>query len=39
MAEIGNEGVLALLSESTNAERPGSTPSERIVGGILKKPS
>ncbi|UPM56417.1 ribonuclease J [Gottfriedia acidiceleris] len=32
MAEIGSKGVLLLLSESTNAERPGSTPSERIVG-------
>lgn len=32
MAAIGNEGVLLLMSESTNAERPGSTPSEQMVG-------
>jgi ribonuclease J len=32
MAEIGKQGVLLLLSESTNAERPGLTPSEHIVG-------
>lgn len=32
MAEIGKQGVLVLLSESTNAERSGLTPSEQMVG-------
>ena len=31
-AEYGKKGVLALLSDSTNAERPGSTMSEKSVG-------
>ena len=35
MAEIGSQGVLLLLSESTNAERPGLTPSEQSVGDHL----
>ncbi|MFJ7936048.1 ribonuclease J [Sporosarcina sp. NPDC096371] len=37
MAEIGNNGVLLLLSESTNAERPGFNPSERLVGGHIEE--
>lgn len=33
--ELGNKGVLLLMSDSTNAERPGSTLPERIVGENL----
>ena len=32
LAELGNEGVDLLLGDSTNAERPGMTGSERLVG-------
>ncbi|NMM52818.1 ribonuclease J [Paenibacillus aquistagni] len=32
MSDIGKKGVYLLLSESTNAERPGFTPSEQLVG-------
>ena len=32
MAKVGSEGVLVLISESTNAERKGLSPSEQMVG-------
>ena len=36
LGELGREGVLLLMCESTNAERPGHTPSERKVGASLE---
>ena len=35
LAELGNEGVLAYFGDSTNSERPGFVPSERVVGETL----
>lgn len=35
LAQVGREGVLLLLSDSTYAELPGYTPSERVVGEAL----
>ena len=32
IAELGNKGILLLMSDSTNVERPGYTMSERVVG-------
>lgn len=37
IGEIGNAGVLLMMGESTNSERPGFTPSERKVGGSLEQ--
>lgn len=37
LAELGNKGVLALMSDSTNAERRGYTMSESTVGDVFEK--
>jgi ribonuclease J len=37
LAEIGNRGVDLLLGDSTNAERAGVTPSERVVGEAFRQ--
>ncbi len=37
LGELGNQGILALLCDSTNVERPGYTPSENIVAEGLDR--
>jgi len=37
LAELGNKGVLALMSDSTNSERKGYTMSESTVGEVFNK--
>lgn len=37
ISSLSQRGVLALLSDSTNAERPGWTPSERVIDNALRK--
>jgi ribonuclease J len=37
LAEIGNRGVDLMLGDSTNAERPGMTQSERVVGEAFRQ--
>jgi ribonuclease J len=37
LAQLGGEGVLLLMSDSTYAELPGYTPSEQVVGETLEK--
>lgn len=36
ISQLGTDGLLALMSDSTNSERPGFTPSERKVGATFE---
>lgn len=36
LAEMSNRGVLALLADSTNADRPGWTPSEKVIDAAFR---
>jgi ribonuclease J len=37
LAELGREGLLLLCGDSTNADRPGMSPSERVAGPNLER--
>ncbi len=37
LAQLGKEGVLMLLADSTNADRPGWTPSETVIDGAFNQ--
>jgi ribonuclease J len=37
LSNVGDHGVLLLMSDSTNAERDGFTPSERIIGDVFQE--
>ncbi len=37
LAELANRGVLALLADSTNADRPGWTPSEKVIDAAFRE--
>ncbi len=37
LAQLGQEGVLALFGDSTRADTPGSTPSEKSIDGAFKR--
>lgn len=37
LSELGSRGVLALLSDSTNADSPGHTPSEQVIGDTFAR--